>query len=317
MWKKIPPLRCLKAFDAVARHKGITKAALEENVSQSAISQSISQLEQLLGTQLLDRKLRPATLTEQGKSFHLTISEAFGRISNEVDNLRAISSGTKQSITISCNLGFATYWLMPRLSEFSQQFPEIILNVMTTYQGAADIQPGVDVAIRFGNGGWPEGDGTLLFKEQLVPACTSDYLARYGPITSPEDLIGHNLIYVQTTDPYWLGWEYYFDSFDVSNSGRADGSCFSNYVQAVQATLAAEGIMLGWQSVIGDLVSKQQLVAAVDASIELSSGYYVLVPRQAKSKEILGYFVEWLKKIASSDEANVDHFAHPKPLTDQ
>lgn len=311
MWKKIPPLRCLKAFDAVARHQGITKAALEENVSQSAISQSISQLEQLVGTRLLDRTLRPATLTEQGKSFHLTISEAFGRVSNEVDKLQAINRGTRKSITISCNLGFATYWLMPRLSEFSQQFPEITLNVMTTYQGAADFQPGVDVAIRFGNGGWPDGDGTLLFKECLVPACTANYLARYGPIDSPKGLIGHNLIYVQTTDPRWLGWDYYFDFFDVSNADQADGSYFSNYIQAVQATLSAEGIMLGWQSVIGDLVSNQQLVAAVDASIELSSGYYVLVSRQAKAKAILVDFVEWLQKTANNKEILVEAFSGP------
>ncbi|MCP4332256.1 MAG: LysR family transcriptional regulator, partial [Gammaproteobacteria bacterium] len=66
MWQKIPPLRCLRAFDAVARHKSITRAASEENVSQSAISQSISQLEDILRARLLDRSLRPATLTEQG-----------------------------------------------------------------------------------------------------------------------------------------------------------------------------------------------------------------------------------------------------------
>ncbi len=55
MWQKIPPLRCLKAFDAVARYNSITRAASEENVTQSAISQSISQLEGLLHTRLLDR----------------------------------------------------------------------------------------------------------------------------------------------------------------------------------------------------------------------------------------------------------------------
>ena len=312
MWKNIPPLRCLKAFDAVARHQGITKAALEENVSQSAISQSISQLEQLLGTRLLDRTLRPAKLTEQGKSFHLTISEAFGRVSNEVNKLRAVNRGSKKSITICCNLGFATYWLMPRLSEFSRQFPEITLNVMTTYQGAADFQPGVDVVIRFGNGGWPEGDGTLLFRERLVPVCTPDYLARYEPIVSPQNLIGHNLIYVQTTDPSWLGWDYYFNCFDVSNADQADGSCFSNYVQAVQATVAAEGIMLGWQSVIGDLLSNQQMVTAVDASIDLSSGYHVLLSRQAKTKGILADFVEWLHKIANGNKAKAETVFRPR-----
>ena len=186
MWQKIPPLRCLKAFDAVARHNSITRAASEENVSQSAISQSISQLEDLLQTRLLDRSLRPAPFTEPVKTFHRVISEAFGRVALEVDELRAMSRGTVKTITISCNLGFATYWLMPRLSEYSLLYPDITLNVMTTYQGAAELRPGVDVAIRFGDGQWPDGVGDTLFVEVFIPTCSLDFLKRRGQMDVPE-----------------------------------------------------------------------------------------------------------------------------------
>ncbi len=301
MWQKIPPLRCLKAFDAVACHNSITRAASEENVSQSAISQSISQLEDMLQTRLLDRSIRPATLTAQGKTFHRVISEAFGRVALEVDELRAINRGTKNTITISCNLGFATYWLMPRLSEYSLLHPDITLNVMTTYQGAAELRPGVDVAIRFGNGQWPDGVGDLLFQEVLIPTCSQDFLQRKGPIDDPGSVAGQNLIYVDTTDPSWPGWTTYFENLGVTSPSRSKGSHFSNYVQAVQATLAGEGIMLGWRSVVGDLVSTQQLVSAVDAPVKLTSGYHVLVSRQSKTKKTTIDFVAWLRKIVGEE----------------
>jgi len=301
MWQKIPPLRCLKAFDAVARHNSITRAASEENVTQSAISQSISQLEDLLRTRLLDRSLRPATLTEQGKAFHRVISEAFGRVALEVDELRAIKHGTTNSITISCNLGFATYWLMPRLSEYSLLYPNITLNVMTTYQGAAELRPGVDIAIRFGDGQWPDGIGELLFQEVLIPTCSKDFLQQNDPIDGPEGVARQNLIYVDVTDPSWPDWTTYFEKLGVMGPSRSKGSHFSNYVQAVQATLAGEGIMLGWRSVVGDLVSTQQLAAAVDAPVKLTSGYHVLVSRQSKTKRATIDFVAWLRKIAITD----------------
>ncbi len=310
MWQKIPPLRCLKAFDAVARYNSITRAASEENVTQSAISQSISQLEGLLHTRLLDRSLRPAVLTEQGRAFHRTISEAFGRVALEVDELRVSNRATKNTITISCNLGFATYWLMPRLSEYSLRYPDITLNVMTTYQGAAELRPGVDFAIRFGDGQWPDGVGDPLFQEVLIPTCSQNFLNRNGPIDGPEGVARQNLIYVDVTDPSWPDWSTYFESLGVTSPSRSKGSHFSNYVQAVQATLAGEGIMLGWRSVVGDLVSTQQLTAAVDAPVKLASGYHVLISRQSKTKKTTLDFVAWLRKTASEEpDFGADHLA--------
>jgi LysR family glycine cleavage system transcriptional activator len=299
MWQKLPPLRCLKAFDAVVRHNGITRAALEENVSQSAISQSISQLEQLVQTTLLDRTLRPATLTEQGRTFHSVVIEALGRVAHEVEELQALKRGTSKSVTVSCNLGFATYWLMPRLGEFSQLNPDITLNVMTTYQGAASLSSGVDIAIRFGDGQWPDSVSEPLFQEVLVPTCSEAYLQRNGLIDNMENLAKHNLIHVDITDRSWLDWPYYFDHFGVASPGRANGAYFSNYVQAVQATLAGEGIMLGWRSVVGDLYSTGQLVAAINTSVELTQGYHILVSRQAKTKKASNDFVAWLRKTVS------------------
>ncbi len=302
MWQKIPPLRYLKAFDAVARHNGISRAASEENISQSAISQSVSQLEQWVETRLLDRTLRPATLTEQGKSLHRVVTEAFTRVAQEVEELRMIRRGARKSITISCNLGFATYWLMPRLSEFSQLHPDVTLNVMTTYQGAAEIQSGVDVAIRFGDGRWPDGVGEPLFHEVLVPTCSSAFLERNGLVDGPEDLANYNLIYVNTTDPYWPNWADYFEHFGLASPARSNSSHFSNYVQAVQSTLAGEGIMLGWRSVIGDLVSTRQLVAAVNAPVELTSGYHILQSHQARTKKMVQNFVLWLRGIVEQEQ---------------
>ncbi|MCP4332156.1 MAG: hypothetical protein GY785_05830 [Gammaproteobacteria bacterium] len=67
-------------------------------------------------------------------------------------------------------------------------------------------------------------------------------------------------------------------------------------------------MMLGWRSVVGDLVSTQQLAAAVDAPVKLTSGNHVLVSRQSKTKKTTIDFVAWLRKIASEEpDFSADH----------
>ena len=143
----------------------------------------------------------------------------------------------------------------------------------------------------------------------LIPACSRDFLQRNGPLDGPESVVRQNLIHVDATDPSWPDWTTYFKNLDVTRPSRSKGSHFSNYVQAVQATLAGEGIMLGWRSVVGDLVSSQQLVAAVNATVNLNSGFHVLVSRQSKTKKTTIDLVAWLRKIASDEpDLSADHF---------
>ncbi len=79
---------------------------------------------------------------------------------------------------------------------------------------------------------------------------------------------------VTTSDPDWLGWTQYFNRKGHDCSPSKGHLRFGNYVQAVQAALAGEGIMLGWRSVVGDLLRSQQLTIAFNAPEHLESGYY-------------------------------------------
>jgi DNA-binding transcriptional LysR family regulator len=64
--QKLPPLRALQAFEAVARHRSFKAAAAELNVTPTAISHQIRMLEQICGKALLQRRPRPLRLTVAG-----------------------------------------------------------------------------------------------------------------------------------------------------------------------------------------------------------------------------------------------------------
>lgn len=318
MWKQIPPIAGLKLFDSVVRHRNMTRAAQEAGVSQSAVSQSIRQLEDFVQTPLLDRTSRPMGLTEAGAQFHRICVETLGRLAHTVEEMRLVDRGDNDALTVSCNLGFATYWLMPRLNYFTADHPDIAVHVMATYQGAAGLQDGSDVTIRFGQGHWPDGDWRPLFNETLVPICAPSYLEREGEICSPAELASRRLINVTTTDPEWLGWDSYFAKIGHRVTNTTGSLRFGNYVQAVQAALAGEGIMLGWRSVVGDLLTSRQLTMAFDRPAPLDSGYYYKCSTQAKTWRCADIFQDWLNRQAQethtfgqADDAAPDEASRP------
>jgi LysR family glycine cleavage system transcriptional activator len=302
MWNHIPPIQSLKLFDAVVRHRGMTRAAAETGVSQSAVSQSIRQLEQFVNAPLLDRSTRPMTLTKAGEQFHRICIETLGRLAHTVEDIRLIDRGDSNALTVSCNLGFATYWLMPRLNYFSVGHPEIAVHVMVAYQGAAGLHDGSDVAIRFGQGHWSDGPWHLLFKETLVPICSPGYLEKEGEISSAALLSQHRLIEVTTSVPDWVGWDQYFKQVNEERSLVRGSLRFGNYVQAVQAALSGEGIMLGWRSVVGDLLKSKSLVIALNKPVHLDSGYYFKSVRPNEDAYCASEFLGWLSRQASETQ---------------
>ncbi|QDG78332.1 LysR substrate-binding domain-containing protein [Labrenzia sp. PHM005] len=299
MWNQIPSLQSLKLFDAVVRHHSMTRAAKEMAISQSAVSQMIRQLEDFVGTSLLDRSTRPMGLTDAGHEFHRTIIETLGRLASTVEDMRKAGNGQDNVVTVSCNLGCATYWLMPRLNYFSAAHPEISVHVMAAYQGAAGLHDGSDIALRYGDGKWPDGPWELLLKETIVPICSPDYLERHGLANNLEDLSSRRLIHVAVQDPEWLGWESYFKALGRRRSREACDLRFGNYVQAVQSALTGDGIMLGWRSVVADHIAAGQLTPACRMPVHLESGYYVNVHHALDDDGGKAQFLAWLKAEAS------------------
>jgi DNA-binding transcriptional LysR family regulator len=86
-----PNIRQLRAFDAAAEHQGISRAAERLNLSQSAISQSIAQLEATLGTTLFQRRANGSFLTREGEVFRIRVARALGRAELALSNAAEFS----------------------------------------------------------------------------------------------------------------------------------------------------------------------------------------------------------------------------------
>lgn len=286
----LPPLRLLTVFEAVIRCGSVQRAAAELNVTQPAVSQSLRQLEEHVGTRLLDRSTRPATRTDAGRILENAVTEGLGRIADAIDHIGRMAAN-EESVTVACSVGVATYWLMPRLARFSAEHPQATVNVMTTQQGAPRLNPAVDLAIRYGDGKWTDGMVEKLFDERVVPVCSAAYRDRMA--VDGVTLDRTTLLHVNAEDPAWIGWPAYLKSLKLSES-RAPSRRFTNYVQATQAALDGQGVMLGWESITGDLVRDGRLVELDTTPLVPSDAFYLVSTTAVTDRPAARLLGDWL-----------------------
>lgn len=289
---ELPPLRLLTTFEAVLRTGGVQNAAAELNVTQPAVSQALRGLEDHLGAKLLDRRIRPAALTEAGQILFLAVSNGIDQIGRAVDQIKAMEREDQNVVTVACTICTGTYWLMPRLAAFYSQHPEVTVRVVTS-SGIPAFAGDTDLVIRYGSGKWADGKSELLFSERLVPVCSPQAVARLGS----GDLGKATLLHVEADDD-GPGWDDYFKA--VEQPGNRQGNrTFSNYVQATQAAIAGMGVMLGWISNTGDLVKEGRLVVFRDQPIFPDGAYYLVSQARARVKPATALLVSHLRECAA------------------
>ncbi|KAF1046251.1 MAG: HTH-type transcriptional activator AmpR [Herbaspirillum frisingense] len=194
------PLNALRAFEVSARHLSFTRAADELNVTQTAVSMQVKNLEERLGVALFRRLPRGLALTDEGLALLPVVAESFGRIGTV---LAQFENGRKREVLTLGVVGtFAVGWLMPRLREFQQTYPFVDLRLLTNNNRVDLAGEGLDYAIRFGDGAWHGTEAERLFAAPLAPMCAPDIAAR---LRTPADLAAETLLRSYRSDE-WIAW---------------------------------------------------------------------------------------------------------------
>lgn len=194
------PLNALRAFEVSARHLSFTRAADELNVTQTAVSMQVKNLEERLGVVLFRRLPRGLALTDEGQALLPVLAESFGRIGTV---LAQFEDGRRREVlTVGVVGTFAVGWLMPRLREFQQMCPFVDLRLLTNNNRVDLAGEGLDYAIRFGDGAWHGTDAERLFAAPLAPMCAPELAGR---LRRPQDLAGETLLRSYRADE-WSSW---------------------------------------------------------------------------------------------------------------
>lgn len=127
-----PPLRAVRAFEAIARLGGISAAANELMISPSAVSHQLKTLEAFLQMPLTERQGRNLVLRSEGREYYRSIRSAFNVLRQATEHVREQSAS--RQVTISLIPLFGMGWFIPRLRGFLRENPDIDINVVYANQ---------------------------------------------------------------------------------------------------------------------------------------------------------------------------------------
>jgi DNA-binding transcriptional LysR family regulator len=185
----------LKAFAAVVERASFARAAAHLGLSPSALSQTIRQLEERLGTRLLNRTTRSVAPTVTGEQLYGRIAPLIREMAEAVTEASAAAGKTSGTLRIN-TLGMAARQIIaPRLRRFHDAHPEVTLDIVVD-DGLSDIVTGrFDAGIRVGARLEKDMIAVRLTPDvKMMAVASPDYLARRGTPRSPADLHGHDCI---------------------------------------------------------------------------------------------------------------------------
>ncbi|WP_024592400.1 MULTISPECIES: LysR family transcriptional regulator [unclassified Pseudoalteromonas] len=170
------PIRGLRSFCFAARSLSFKHAANELYLTPSAVSHQIKQLEEQLGIELFQRKTRSISLTTAGKNFFDAVSPIITMLEGTINEFSQMQQNT--NLTITLPEFFASELLMPKLSEWTSEHPNINLQ-MDTLKTRKELTRHSDLSIVLSSGKPTEGLATELFNLEYIPACNKKLLNQW------------------------------------------------------------------------------------------------------------------------------------------
>jgi LysR family glycine cleavage system transcriptional activator len=202
-WHDIPSLTALRAFEAASRHGSFSAAARDLNVTHAAIGQHVRALEDHFGQSLMHRDGRGMSVTPEGRKLAEVLSEAFSLIATASGDLLDLSK--TRAIRVAVTPSLAANWLMPRIGSFWDTHPDIEVELIPAMTLVDLRRDNIDVAIRYGTGGWAGVTSTPLMPAGHVAVASPEYV-KGRDIDCLSDLKGLHWLMdgARSEERYWI-----------------------------------------------------------------------------------------------------------------
>jgi LysR family glycine cleavage system transcriptional activator len=296
MKRNLPPLNALRAFEASARLNSMQRAARELNVTPSAVSQQVQNLEQWIGFPLLERRARQVQANAEGRAYLAAISAALDQIAAATEELSA--GRVPRSICITCTPGFAVQWLVPRLQQFQDLHPDIDVRIDASTRMLDLKVEQVDLAVRHGNGRYPGLVSEKLIDDDLVPVASPRLLAGKGRVKKPADLLQHRLLHIETRDD----WRLWFAAQGIEIDWKR-GPLLIDTAIGVQAAVAGKGAILVRRSLIGDELAAGRLIAPLPQGLPKGVAYHLVYLPESMAQPAVRAFRAWLLEAVAGTQS--------------
>ena len=298
--RRLPPLNSLRAFEAAARHLSFTKAADELAVTPGAISQQVKLLEETIGVPLFLRNARGLALTEAGLAALPSLRDGFDRLDTAVRLMTLERRAGRLAVSVAPS--FASKWLVPRLDLFQAQHPEIDVYLHAGMELVDFSVDDVDIAIRYGQGNYPDVEVEKLMEERIVPVCAPGLLCGDNPLKKLEDLAGHTLLHDDGTDHEIATWPMWLKAAGAEVDGTR-GPRFNQSSLVIEAAVAGKGVALAKYALAEADLEAARLVIPFDLTSPTDFASWMVHPAAKAALPEVKAFKAWITEQAGEREA--------------
>lgn len=287
----LPPLGMLRAFEAAARLASFSRAADELHVTHAAVSHQIRLLEGWFGRPLFLREKRGVRLASEAESLAATLTASFERIAMETELLRL---NAKAQVSVACIPSIATRWLIPALSGFLGNHPEVDVKVVYAMAEQQLRETGCDILITLGA---DKSEGTRsdrLFSRINRPVASPRYRERKGALNSPQAIASADLLHDETT-ARWRDW---FARAGQEATQTLRGPVFQDFNLLATAVIAGHGVALCPVEVFRREIECGDLVVLSEIATLEDEGYF-LITKTTRSKAVTA-FSDWFSAIVKA-----------------
>ncbi|TWC69597.1 LysR substrate-binding domain-containing protein [Herbaspirillum sp. SJZ099] len=247
-----PSLNALRAFEATARLRSFGAAAEELSVTHGAVSRHIRSLEDTLGVMLLMRNAHSTEPTPEGARLAEGLSRAFNLIQASVEQVKP------GPLILSCSESIMMYWLLPRLAQFHDRYPDIKVSFNMNHGHVDFARDNVSVAIRINTIEPPRDIVPIeLVPEWIGPVCTPEYM-RSSSLRIPADLARVRLLATKTRPQAWQEW---CDASGQAGVQPVIAEAFEHFYLLIQAAKCGLGVANVPRMLVRDELRSGALVA--------------------------------------------------------
>lgn len=286
----------IAAFIIVAREQSFTRAAARMGVSQSALSQTIRNLEDRLQMRLLARTTRKVSATELGERLLAATEARLEAIAQDLNRLRGLGDAPSGTIRISAAAHPTERILWPKLAPLLAEYPELRLEIDSNAALVDIVGERFDAGVRLGE----QIDKDMISipigpPERMRVVASPDYLRRFGTPRHPRDLTAHDCIQIRMpTARAPIPWEFEKDGKPLNV--RVSGRIICNN-REVQIDAVRRGLGLAWmmQDYATPLIESGDVVGVLDDWCGEFPGFHLYYPSRRQHSHAFALVIAALR----------------------
>ena len=285
--------QALRVFAHVVETGGFSAAAERLNLSATAASRHVAELEAHLQTRLLNRTTRRVSLTEPGRAFYERTVQLLADLDEAEQEAQRAAVVPRGTIRLTTSVNFGVRHVAPAIAAFLTAHAEVRFDVSLSDRLVDLVEEGFDLGVRIGAPGSDNIVARKLGETRLVPCASPAYLMKHGAPQVPEDLARHNCFTYEYVTPRNL-WRFR-DAAGIERAVRVSGNLHSNNGDLLaEAAAQGTGVVFEPAFIVGPEVRAGRLVPLLQDFDAAPMPIYAVYPSRKHLSAKVRLFVEFL-----------------------